>query len=707
MRLEDKTFMVGGSLMFASNRHGDIDRSLAEPRGLFWYDTRLLSRYGLRINGQVPDLIASHQEAPDLRWYGLTLTDTQEAGLFQHPRHFVYIRRTQLITDVFTDHLRIFSYVERPLELDIRLEWAVDFADVSELRQHGLRGAPRRRRVALHRRRNALAFSYRGTDRTTFCCDIRLNSPPVSLHKHGCKLTCRLLPGESMDIQIEVRPTTDEKTRRGDRGIKPLRRKLQRRSMERRAWLGAGSEIVTGNPEMNRYIRRSLEEIRALILPVSGRRIISAGVPLFHAAFGRDMLLTAFAMLPFQPDLAREVLAFLARHQGTRVDPFKEEEPGKILHELRVGELARSGAVPHHPYYGSTDVTLLFVILLHEYHLWTGDLDFVTSLLPALRLALHWAEHNGDSDGDGWIEYDAVPGRGLVHKGWKDSRDSITDKRGRPPVPPIRLVEIQGYWTDAMERAADLFDLLGETAQAHRLRRRAVHLRSRIERAFRLRRPGHFAIALDGRHNQIPLLTSNPGHLLFSGAVSRSTARDIRNTLFSHALYSGWGIRTLSDREPTYHPLHYHRGTLWPHDNMIIAFGLGRYGMTRDAARLWIDLFRAAQGLPEGRLPELFAGFDRTTDRSPIAYPVACSPQAWSSASVFMLLRSAIGLFPDVPRKRVHLKRTHLPDWIRFVRIERMPLGEGRYSLFLRAGERGVASRLERLSGPALRLVRS
>ncbi|MBI2890980.1 MAG: amylo-alpha-1,6-glucosidase [Nitrospirae bacterium] len=708
MRLDDKKILVFGPLMYVSNRRGNADERLSEPKGLTWYDTRMVRTFDLRINGEIPNLLTTEEPQPNLRRFGLTLTDRTSAGLFQHPRHFVHITRTQFLDAAFVDALEIRNFTPRPVPIHIRYQWSADFADVSEIRQPGLHDGGGRR-VVVERLGSGVRLAYRGHDARTYFCDILMSHPAASVRADGGRVRVALASRGIMRLSIEIRAGAEAGRRltgrrkeepRTDGASIPLRlRALER---QRDKWFDGTATIESDNPALDRELERALDDVRCLDLPLDGLSVPSAGVPLFHAPFGRDMILTAFSLLPFRPQMAREVLLFLAERQGRVTDVVREEEPGKILHELRLGELAGAGKVPHNPYYGSIDVSLLFVSLLHEYFLWTGDEGTVRNLAPALARALEWAEVHGDADGDGWIEYDRLPGRGLVHKGWKDSRDSLTDERGRSPRPPIRLVEVQGYWVDALRRSSELFGALGDTLRASRCAVRGRELQRRIESQFSLPRTRYTALALDGAYRQLRLITSNPGHLLFSGAVGRRVALSIRDRLFKPDMHSGWGIRTLSSDEAAYHPLHYHRGTVWPHDNAIIAFGLSRYGMTSDAASLFTSLREAVSSLPGRRWPELFCGFGRTDHPLPVPYPLACAPQAWSAASLFLMLRASMGLFADAPAGHLELRKPILPPGLTRLSIRGLRIGRS-------VGTLSVSrARCEwiRRSGPKIRLRR-
>src|SRR5438477_413290 len=437
-----------------------------------------------------------------------------------------------------------------------------------------------------------------------------------------------------------------------------------------------------------------------------GRRVISAGVPWYASPFGRDALITGFQALPVNPEVARDALFFLAAHQGKRVDDFREEEPGKILHEIRRGEMARGGEVPHTPYYGSVDSTPLFVILYSEYLQWTDDRATADRLLPAAEAALRWIDEYGDKDGDGFVEYERKTPRGLVNQGWKDSRDGVPHADGTPARPPIALVEVQCYCFDARRRMARRYRQLGRRDDAARCTRKAIQLARRIDEAFWDERTGTYVLALDGEKKQVRSIASNMGHLLWSRAIPDAKARRVARALLSAEGFNGWGIRTLARGQKAYNPLSYHNGTVWPHDNSLIAMGLSHYGMQHQALQILSGAYAAARGFRHYRLPELFCGMERGDQEQPVSYPVSCSPQTWASGTMLLLLRACLGLYPDEPRRTVRLVNPQLPEWASELTLRGMRIANSRVSLhFTRTGQGCFAAVTETQGDPlALRI---
>lgn len=412
-----------------------------------------------------------------------------------------------------------------------------------------------------------------------------------------------------------------------------------------------------------------------------GTRYLDAGVPWYSAMFGRDSIITAYQAMTVAPQLAWEVLRGLAGRQGTEVDDWREEEPGKILHELRIGELARAGEIPHTPYFGSADSTPLWLILLAEAYRWTGDLEAVKELWPNALAALRWIDEHGDLDGDGFVEYRKRSPKGLDNQGWKDSWDGIPHPDGAPAEPPIALVEVQGYVCRAKRDVAELARAVGERDLGERLEREADELRERIDRAFWMPEEGYYALALDGAKRQVRTITSNPGHLLWSGVVTPERAARVARRLQHPTLRSGWGIRTLATKQGAYDPIGYHTGSVWPHDNSLIAEGLKRYGLDREAHAILWELIRAGGHFPYNRFPELYCGFSDGEVPVPVEYPVACRPQAWASGTPLLMLRTYGGLAADAPSGRLDITRPLLPEGIERVKLGGVRVGEGRVDL--------------------------
>ena len=433
---------------------------------------------------------------------------------------------------------------------------------------------------------------------------------------------------------------------------------------------------------------------------IDGHRIVTAGIPWYVAPFGRDALITCYEMLLLNPAPARDALLFLAKRQASADDPERDAQPGKILHELRVGELARSGYIPHTPYYGTVDATPLFVMLAGAYYRWTADLETLSGLLPALDAALEWMDRYGDQDGDGFLEYQARSQAGLYNQGWKDSEDAIVHTDGSLAEPPIALVEVQGYAYLAKQRIAEVYEALGHRDRADSLRKDAAELKEAFNEAFWMEE-GTYALALDGKKRQVRSVTSNPGHCLYCGIVDGEKARRVAERLMAEDMFSGWGVRTLSTTSPAYNPVSYHNGSVWPHDNAIIAAGLKRYGVTDGAEKIVSALFDAAGLSHDARLPELLCGFDRREDNPYVPFPVACRPQAWAAAAPFMILQALLGISARAHEGLLTINQPELPEWLGSIEIRNIRVGKASVSLgFTRSQGITSVSLLER-SGDA------
>jgi glycogen debranching enzyme len=459
-----------------------------------------------------------------------------------------------------------------------------------------------------------------------------------------------------------------------------------RRSYE--DWERACTQLVTDNEQFNELLDRSLRDLRALYTLTPDGGVLAAGIPWYVTIFGRDALIASHQILSINAAPAREALLMLAKHQGTEVDDWRDEEPGKILHEVRQGELARAGVVPHTPYYGSVDSTPWFLILLAQYFRWTGDVALADALLPNVEAALRWIDEHGDLDGDGFVEYRTRSARGIRNQGWKDSHDAIVHADGRLAEPPIALSEVQAYVYLAKLRIADVFLALGHDARARTLALEAEELRRRFNEVFWMEDERYFAAALDADKRQVRTVMSNPGHGLYCGIVDEDKAALLAKRLLAPDMFSGWGIRTMSKSAAAYNPMSYHNGSVWPHDNALIAAGLKRYGFARSTNRVATALFDAAIEADYLRLPELFCGFTRRTPNRPVSYPVACSPQAWAAGSPFLLLQAMLGISARAHENLLTVNKPHLPTWLNTVEVRNLSVGSSRISLvFRREGE--------------------
>jgi glycogen debranching enzyme len=631
--LDGSTFVVG-------DRLGDIRADGGREHGFFSDDTRFISRWLLHVGAEPLQLLSLDQSEHFAARFFLTpriSPDDQAAWS---------IMRRRLVDHVWIEELKVTNHLHVRGEVRVALEVDSDFADLFEVKD----GADGGRAVTRAYGRRELTLDYR---RGAFRRSVTVASTqPAGTDSAGFVYELDLAPGETWTTTFTVTPHAAQPgatfARRTQRG--PLEDLSNEKSAELAGWLDSAPIMETRDAGLARLYRSSLSDLAALRMhpDISERATLpAAGLPWFMALFGRDSLITSFQALPFLPGLAATTLRVLALRQATVRDDFHEQEPGKILHELRFGELTASGARPYSPYYGSADATPLFLVLLDEYHRWTGDDELVSSLEPNARAALGWIADSGDADGDGYVEYERRNmTTGLANQCWKDSWNSIQFADGRLASGPIATCEIQGYVYDAQRRSARLArEVWNDQALAEQLDRRAEALREAFHRDFWMPERGCHALALDGEKQQVDSLSSNIGHLLWSGLLDSTEAAATAERLLEGELYSGWGVRTLAAREAGFNPLGYHTGTVWPHDNSLIAAGLARYGHHEAAARLVCAMLAAAPYF-ESRLPEVFAGFPSSATGIPVAFPTASRPQAWASAAPLLFLSTVLGLEP-------------------------------------------------------------
>ena len=721
----DKLVLKRGNLFAVAGRVGDIWPPGARDQGGYFEDTRFLSKLKLTVAGGPPVVLSTQTRPEYTSQVDLTVTSRMFGGVFQDPVNFLHIRREQIIDDRFAERLTLTNYLVRDIDYWLEYEFAADFAD-----QFEVRGAKRRERGTYFRPlvyEERVVFCYQGRDGVLYRAEVFFPTrAPDEMDGGRARFSFHLGPNESASLELHavpslhavrsgtsVREAADAARQPGFRSPPivteepdsgwlypgshpssqpPAPRRFDERIARARAdyrhWAEASGRVETDEEAFNGAVAQSVADLKALTIFWEDRRVISAGVPWYASPFGRDALITGFQALLVNPDIARDALLFLAAHQGRKVDDFREEEPGKILHEIRRGELARTGEVPHTPYYGSVDATPLFLILYTEYLQWTNDRASGVALLPAAESALRWIENSGDKDGDGFVEYLRRSDRGLRNQGWKDSWDGVPHLDGTPAEPPIALVEVQGYCIDARRRMARLYRQLGRREDAARCTVAAQLLSRRLDDAFWMEKAGTYALALDADKRQVQTVGSNPGHLLFSRVIPEQRARRVARTLMSPESFSGFGIRTLAKGQRPYNPLSYHNGTVWPHDNSLIAMGFSNYGMQKLAAQVLSGEYDACRQFRHYRLPELYCGMGRNEGDLVVSYPVSCSPQAWASGAFFLMLRACLGLYPDAPRKTLKIVNPHLPGMLQRLTLERMRIGDTLLTLqFTRSGD--------------------
>jgi len=533
---------------------------------------------------------------------------------------------------------------------------------------------------------NSVTIAYRGLDAIARQCRIDFTPAPDLMSRQGALHRFVLQPHGSARLQVTI-------------GCKAMTRETPTVALVGSRPKAGSARLQTSRELLNHWVARSQADLDMLVSDTPHGPYPYAGIPWFSAPFGRDGLITALQSLWLRPELARGVLAFLAATQADEYDHSIDAEPGKILHEARQGEMALLREVPFRRYYGSVDATPLFVMLAVAYWDRTGDLGFVRELWPNIRAALAWMRGDGDRDGDGFIEYARHTDAGLLNQGWKDSADSIVHADGSLAEAPIALVEVQAYAYAAWRGASRLAAAIGHADEQMEFGTKAAGLKQRFEAAFWCEDLGTYALALDKGKRPCRVRASNAGHVLFAGLASDEHARRVAETLMSPSGFSGWGIRTLAEGEARYNPMSYHNGSVWPHDNSLIAMGFARYGLREPLLTLFEGSFAASVGVELHRLPELFCGFLRGMSTAPTRYPVACIPQAWSAASVFGLLDALLGISFEPAAERVHVNRPLLPDYLDEVSIAGLQVGKGRMDLLLRRHLRDVSVNVLNKSG--------
>jgi glycogen debranching enzyme len=689
-----------GDTFAVLNRFGDMAGGIGCPDGLYHQDTRFLSQLELRLNGDRPLLLSSSPaEDNSLLPVDLANADTVAADGTPLQRELIYVNRRQFVwQSAYCELLLIRNFDLRRHLVTLEIEFTSDFADVFEVR--GEKRARRGTSSAELVSSDAVALRYQGLDGVERITELSFSPAPARLDQSGAIFTLDLGPSKWSRLALRVRCNPAEpqnwSVRRCYRSLRTARHALRESSS--RAASVEGSNVV-----FNELARRSIADIAMLVTETEYGPYPFAGIPWYSTVFGRDGIITALLMLWLDPAIAKGVLRFLAATQAVETDRERDAEPGKILHEMRNGEMARLGEVPFARYYGSVDATPLFVMLMGEYFARTGDLDMVRALWPNVIRALQWIDTSGDLDRDGFVEYHRQNATGLVNQGWKDSANAIFHANGELAAGPIALCEVQGYVFAGKRHAAMLARALGEGATAARLEAEAEQLRQNFERAFWCEDLSTYALALDGDKRPCRVVASNAGHALLTGIAAPDRAERVAATLMRVGCFSGWGIRTVALTAARYNPISYHNGSVWPHDNALIALGFARYGLKDPALRVFSGLFDAASYWEPRRLPELFCGFPRHR-MAPTMYPVACSPQAWASAAIFALVQASLGLNFDLPGCEIRFDRPRLPDFLQNLHVRGLRVGEAEADVLFQRFGAEVAATVTRRRG-AVRVV--
>lgn len=652
---------------------GDLPIS-EEETGLFWQGTRFLRTCDLFLADQ-PLLTLSHSTSDEGNSCQIDLTNStlsldQETVLEQDTIHLcrlLEIKSCQLIQTI-----TVTSFYSTPVTLDLGLKIGADFHDIFEVR--GTKRSARGQLFPPKLDQSAVVFSYCGRDNVER--ETRLVfTPPVDHMSDGeVSWHVQLMKGQPVQMQVVVTVSEDD-------GSSPVHAHKTNNIDESLPQNLPLPEVRTDNAVFNRLLARSIHDLAMMCTMTPQGLYPYAGIPWFVCPFGRDGLITSLEFLPWFPQVARGTLAFLAAHQGTKSDSFTDEEPGKILHEFRHGEMANCREIPYIPYYGSIDSTLLFVITLESYIRWTNDLPFLTQLWPHAEAAARWMMHYGDKDGDTFLESRTDSKKGLVNQGWKDSWDSISHRDGTLAQAPIALCEVQGYAYAAYRAMSYLAGRLGKTDDAAHWKQVAKTLQTNFLSRFWWEDEHAFYLALDGSKQPCEVVTSNAGQCLWSGIVPDTLVDKMVTRLMRADMYSGWGIRTLSEHAARFNPMGYHNGSVWPHDTAMVGAGFARYDKKAEAGQLLEDLSQVSQYYERARLPELFCGFARSSKHGPVGYPVACAPQSWAAGAPFMLLSAVLGFEPDAEHQRLTLRHPVLPHWLQKAEFHGLRLGEHQVGL--------------------------
>jgi glycogen debranching enzyme len=632
--------ILDGNTYVVSDSSGDIEASMTDPTGLFSFDTRFLSKWILTIDGQRLNPLS----VDDLQYFETRFFLVPGTGTVYVDAKLSVIRQ-RAVGGGFHEELTILNHDEKAVDLTVRIEAACDFADLFEVKDALKKKGDYSQRIE----DGGLVLGYR---RETYVRETWISATaPAAVDEQGLTFSVHIEPHAEwttdLDVTTQGLPGGKVEGPKYNRGAKKAQPHMQK-SLEK--WLDEAPRLDCDWDPLKATYHRSLVDLAALRFSpaiLAGHSLPAAGLPWFMTMFGRDSIFTSLQALPFTSELAASTLMALGIWQGTRLDDFRDEDPGRILHEMRYGEMTAFEERPHSPYYGNADATMLYVVLLDEYERWTGDTRLVRTLENNARAALDWIDQYADLQGNGYVAYKRRNEKtGLENQCWKDSWDSISYRDGRLPGFPRATCELQGYAYDAKMRGARLARLVWKDPDyANRLEKEAADLKRRFNRDFWVEDGEYFALALDADGAQVDALASNIGHLLWSGIVDKNKARAIARHLMGPALYSGWGVRTLAEGQGRSNPIGYHVGTIWPFDNSFVAWGLRNYGFKEEAARIAAGILDAAQFF-DGRLPEAFGGYPREQTKYPVQYPTSCSPQAWSTGAPLLFLRTMLGLEP-------------------------------------------------------------
>lgn len=681
-----------GDVFFLSQPTGDVPLNNASGLGLYYHDCRYLNGYQFRINSKKPNSLLTstfHGFMAKLEFSNPALEDDgktvskQQIGISCRR---VIDSKTLALHDAFA--FRNFGL--QPARFTVEFSFSSRFDDIFQIR-----GAKPRKRGNLHRPRwknGSLQLRYDGADGVFRNLAIAFHPPCKALKGSAGCTDIFLKAGETKTVRVSLTITESQdklKEKTSAPGLSRGVRVAETCNEDLKNWVRKCTKVSSNSSLLNQALQRSLRDLRTLRSVLHGEQFFSAGLPWYGTLFGRDSLIAAYQTLAFEPGIAAETLRLLARYQGAKVDHFRDEQPGKILHELRHGEMANLNEIPQTPYYGSVDSTPLFLILMAEHAQWTGDLDLFRQLQSNVQRGLKWISKYGDESGHGWLEYSAKSSRGLGNQGWKDSGDAIVQANGSLARSPIALVEVQGLVYMAKMKVAELYHRDGDQQTAQQLREEARELRARFNRAFWLDDKGTYALALQEGTEQCKVISSNPGQALWTEIVDPERAQSTVHQLMSEKMFTGWGIRTLSSAERRFNPVGYHLGTVWPHDNSFIAAGFRNYCFNDEACKVFGGILNAARNFEHFRLPEVFCGFSWNEYEVPVRYPVACHPQAWAAGATPFFVQSLLGITPAGFENKLYITDPVMPRFLRHIKIEQLRVAGGSVDLEFRRRDDG------------------
>ncbi len=675
-------------LQFISDQAGDVPANNPDGLGLYYSDTRFLNRFELFVNGSKPVFLSNAANKHYIATFqfinpNLRLPDGQRVK-----QQTVSIRRSRFVTGRgLYERIGFLNCNRFAVDLEVVLAFDADFRDMFSVR--GFKTQSVAGQITIAFGGENLIFQYRGRDGLRRRTEVMFSRKPEAISSHEVRFQFHVEPQQFETIVVRVQPTIGRKAVRLSADFD---QQLERLASSYKRWDDSSTRISTNNEMFDREVlRASRYDIRALLEQTPEGSVPDAGVPWYAVPFGRDAIITALQTLMYNPSIAEGTLRFLAAHQGAKIDPYTEEEPGKIMHELRRGELANLCEVPHTPYFGTVDATPLFLVLFVETMKWLQSASLFDDILPAALRALEWIDSCGDLDGDGYLEYISHRPGGVANQGWKDSVDAVQHEDGVNAPPPIALVEVQGYVYAAKLGMSRLLRRRGQCDLADRLECEARSLKERFNRDFWMEDIGFYALALDRDKRQVRAVCSNAGHSLWSGICDDTKSEAVAARLLAPDMFSGWGIRTLSSDSPNYNPMSYHNGSVWPHDTAMIALGLRRYGHAKAAVDVVTGLIEAGFRFSDSRLPELFCGFsrDQRFNSRPTAYVVSCSPQAWAAGCIFMLLQIVLDLDPDLPNRSLKSDPL-LPPLFHHLTLQNMRIGKARIDLVVEGVEDSV-----------------